>query len=64
MWKAEDVPVLWVLWLGGGISGQDYSRGLGLAFFTQEVVVFNFRVKLLGDFAECISPPRMLLKVS
>lgn len=64
MWKAEDVPVLWVLWLGVGISGQDHSRGLGLAVFTQEVVVFNFRVKLLGDFAECISPPRMLLKVS
>lgn len=66
VWKAEDAPVPWVLRLlvVGGISGQDHSRGLGCALLTREFVVFNFRIELLGDFAECISRPRMLLKVS
>ena len=50
--------------MGGGNSGQDHCRGLGPALLTREAVAFNFRVRLLGDFAQCVCPPRMLLKVS
>lgn len=67
VWYAEGVPVPWVLWLlvGGNISGQEHPRGLGSTLPMQEVFfAFNFRVKLLGVFAQYLSPARMLLKAS